>query len=95
MIVPNSRDESKGEPIGKETEGLEKAIQIKKRSVVISGHPTSISLETAFWLALKETADRNGQTVNQLVSLIDDERTGNLSSAIRVHILKEVQRRCK
>tara|TARA_E500000331_G_scaffold40691_1_gene33667 strand:- start:1143 stop:1463 length:321 start_codon:yes stop_codon:yes gene_type:complete len=63
------------------------ALEIKKRSVVISGHRTSVSLENAFWYALKEIATRNGQTVNQLVSEIDDGRTGNLSSAIRLHVL--------
>jgi predicted DNA-binding ribbon-helix-helix protein len=63
------------------------ALAIKKRSIVISGHRTSISLENAFWHALKDIAPRNGQTVNQLVSEIDDVRTGNLSSAIRVHVL--------
>jgi predicted DNA-binding ribbon-helix-helix protein len=63
------------------------ALAIKKRSVVISGHRTSVSLENAFWYALKEIATRNGQTVNQLVSEIDDGRTGNLSSSIRVHVL--------
>ena len=63
------------------------ALAIKKRSVVISGHRTSVSLENAFWYALKEIATRNGQTVNQLVSEIDYGRTGNLSSAIRVNVL--------
>ena len=63
------------------------ALAIKKRSVVISGHRTSVSLENAFWYALKEIATRNGQTVNQLVSEIDDGRTGNLSSSIRVYVL--------
>lgn len=69
------------------------ALEMKKRSVVISGHRTSVSLENAFWYALKEIATRNDQTVNQLVSEIDDGRTGNLSSAIRVHVLLDAQRR--
>ena len=51
-----------------------------------------MSLETAFWVALKEIAARNGQTVNQLVSQIDEGRTGNLSSAIRVHALYDAER---
>ena len=67
------------------------AVAIKKRSIVISGHRTSVSLENAFWYALKDIAPRNGQTVNQLVSEIDDVRTGNLSSAIRVHVLLDVK----
>ncbi len=69
------------------------ALEMKKRSVVISGHRTSVSLENAFWYALKEIATRNEQTVNQLVSEIDDGRTGNLSSAIRVYVLLDGQRR--
>ena len=67
------------------------ALAIKKRSVVISGHRTSVSLENAFWYALKDIATRNGETVNQLVSEIDDGRTGNLSSAIRVHVLLDAK----
>jgi len=69
------------------------ALAIKKRSVVISGHRTSVSLENAFWFALKEIATRKGQTVNQLVTEIDSDRRGNLSSAIRVHILLNAQSR--
>ncbi len=68
-------------------------LEMKKRSVVISGHRTSVSLEDAFWYALKEIATRNEQTVNQLVSEIDDGQTGNLSSAIRVYVLLDAQRR--
>ena len=69
------------------------ALEMKKRSVVISGHRTSVSLENAFWYAFKEIATRNEQTVNQLISKIDDGRTGNLSSAIRVYVLLDTQRR--
>ena len=69
------------------------ALKMKKRSVVISGHRTSVSLENAFWYALKEIATRNEQTVNQLVSEIDDGRTSNLSSAIRVYVLLDARRR--
>lgn len=69
------------------------ALAIKKRSVVISGHRTSVSLENAFWYALKEIATAKGQTVNQLVTEIDSDRTGNLSSAIRVHVLLDAKAR--
>ena len=68
------------------------ALKMKKRSVVISGHRTSVSLENAFWYALKEIATRNEQTVNQLVSEIDAGRTSNLSSAIRVYVLLDARR---
>ncbi len=60
---------------------------VKKRSVVVGGHRTSISLEQAFWEALQQLAVREGKTINQMVSDIDAARSGNLSSAIRVWIL--------
>ncbi|MSP89475.1 MAG: aryl-sulfate sulfotransferase [Alphaproteobacteria bacterium] len=61
---------------------------IKKRSVIIAGHKTSVSLEAAFWDALKSIARSRGCTINDLVAEIDGGRTGNLSSAIRVFVLK-------
>jgi predicted DNA-binding ribbon-helix-helix protein len=59
-----------------------------KRSVLISGHPTSISLEPAFWRALEAAARERGSPVNALVAEIDAarieaERPPNLTSAIR------------
>jgi predicted DNA-binding ribbon-helix-helix protein len=63
--------------------------RLAKRSVVISGHKTSISLENAFWLALKMAARRRKLTVNELVTRIDGARSGNLSSALRVFLLLE------
>lgn len=62
--------------------------QIVKRSLVIAGHGTSISLEEPFWAALKELAGRQNLSLAALVAMIDAERQGgNLSSAIRLHIL--------
>lgn len=58
-----------------------------KRSVVIAGHRTSVSLERAFWSALRDMAKARGVSVNRFIEQIDAGRTGNLSSAIRVHIL--------
>ena len=63
------------------------AAEIKKRSVVIAGHRTSISLENAFWDALRDIADDRSISVNQLVTEIDRGRRGNLSSAIRTYVL--------
>lgn len=60
---------------------------IKKRSVLIAGHPTSLSLEVEFWSALGEIARRRGQSLNRLVASVDAERRGNLSSALRVFVL--------
>ena len=60
---------------------------IRKRSVVISGHRTSITLEDAFWYQLRAIAAREGESLNGLVTRIDAKRTGNLSSALRVFVL--------
>jgi|TARA_R100001163_G_C5057872_1_gene194428 predicted DNA-binding ribbon-helix-helix protein len=68
-------------------QGTQDPAEIKKRSVVISGHRTSISLENVFWESLRDIASANGQSVNQLVTEIDRQRTGNLSSAIRTYVL--------
>lgn len=64
---------------------------IKKRSLLISGHPTSVTLEEEFWEALKDVAARRGTTIAALVEEIDREREGNLSSAIRVWVLNAVR----
>jgi predicted DNA-binding ribbon-helix-helix protein len=62
--------------------------QIAKRSIVIDGHKTSVSLEDAFWTTLKEIAHERGVTLSQLIAAIDRERQqGNLSSAIRLFVL--------
>lgn len=66
--------------------------KIRKRSVMIAGHRTSVSLENAFWSALKSIATSRGLTVNQMVTEIDSQRSGNLSSAIRLFILNSYRR---
>jgi predicted DNA-binding ribbon-helix-helix protein len=63
-----------------------------KRSIVIAGHRTSVSLEDAFWKALKEIAQARRASLADLIGTIDGQRqtgdhTGNLSSAIRVFVL--------
>ena len=61
---------------------------IVKRSIVIGGHKSSISLEDEFWAALKEIAKERGRTLNELVTEIDQSRAAsNLSSAIRTFVL--------
>ena len=62
--------------------------RMRKRSVVIAGHRTSVSLENVFWAGLKEIADDRGMSVNRLVESIDSGRATNLSSAIRVFVLQ-------
>lgn len=64
------------------------AAGIRKRSVTIDGHRTSISLEGAFWDALAQLARERGLSVQAVVAEIDHARQrSNLSSAIRVHLL--------
>lgn len=59
-----------------------------KRSIVIAGHRTSVSIEDAFWTALKEIALARRQSLAELIGSIDGARRGgNLSSAIRVFVL--------
>ena len=65
---------------------------VVKRSLVISGHRTSISLEEAFWRALTSLAAERGQSIASLVAEIDATRgDANLSSAIRVFILQQTR----
>jgi predicted DNA-binding ribbon-helix-helix protein len=71
---------------------------MKKHSVVIHGHSTSITLEDAFWHALKTEAQKQKTSLNKLIAQIDDKRAvsqekQNLSSAIRLYILKTLQSR--
>lgn len=62
---------------------------VLKRSLMIAGHRTSISLEDAFWRGLKVLAKKRSQSINALVADIDANRgRANLSSAIRVFVLE-------
>jgi predicted DNA-binding ribbon-helix-helix protein len=68
--------------------------EIIKRSVVIGGHKTSVSLEDEFWSALKDIAAARRASLSELVSEIDKGRDGgNLSSAIRLHVLRHYRAR--
>ncbi|MBN9583167.1 MAG: ribbon-helix-helix domain-containing protein [Afipia sp.] len=61
---------------------------VVKRSIVVAGHKTSVSLEEAFWNGMKEIASTRGLTLSELVGEIDGGRQqGNLSSAIRLFVL--------
>jgi predicted DNA-binding ribbon-helix-helix protein len=65
---------------------------IMKRSIVISGHKTSISLEDPFWSCLKEIAKSNKATLSSVVAQIESSRRyGNLSSAIRLFVLEHMR----
>ena len=65
---------------------------VVKRSVMIDGHKTSVSLEDPFWSGLKEIAHSEGATLPALLAKIDGTRErGNLSSAIRLFVLDQVR----
>ena len=62
---------------------------VVKRSVVIDGHKTSVSLEDAFWIDLKMIARSQQATLSELITMIDGTREqGNLSSALRLFVLQ-------
>jgi predicted DNA-binding ribbon-helix-helix protein len=66
---------------------------VVKRSVVISGHKTSVSAEAEFWNALKDIAASQDRRLSDLVTDIDKTRkAGNLSSAIRLFVLDYFQK---
>jgi predicted DNA-binding ribbon-helix-helix protein len=65
---------------------------IVKHSLAIAGHRTSVSLEQAFWDGLKTIATKRSLSISALVAEIDSQRgDANLSSALRVYVLKAVQ----
>ena len=67
-------------------------MSICKYSVMIAGHRTSISLEPEFWDELKRLARENGETLRSLIARVDAVRQGNLSSALRVFVLRELKK---
>jgi predicted DNA-binding ribbon-helix-helix protein len=72
---------------------------MRKRSITIHGHQTSISLEDEFWQELTAIARQRKLSLNALVTEVDKTRSspkglrGNLSSALRVHVLKQTKRK--
>jgi predicted DNA-binding ribbon-helix-helix protein len=67
--------------------------EVRKRSITIAGHRTSFSLEDAFWQELQRIAMREGRSIAEMVVLIDEGREGNLSSALRLYVLGDLQQR--
>ena len=67
---------------------------VVKRSIVMAGHKTSVSLEEAFWNGMKEISGLRNMTLSELVGEIDsNRRQGNLSSAIRLFVLDHFRSR--
>lgn len=62
-----------------------------KRSIRIARHNTSISMEPEFWDELKAIAAQDNLSLNQLVERVDSRRGGNLSSALRLYVLKRIK----
>jgi predicted DNA-binding ribbon-helix-helix protein len=69
---------------------------VVKRSIVIAGHKTSVSLEEAFWTSMKDISAYRKMTLSDLVSEINSVREqGNLSSAIRLYVLDHFKTRVR
>jgi predicted DNA-binding ribbon-helix-helix protein len=67
---------------------------IRKRSIKLNGHATSVSLEDEYWAELKRMAGERGGSVTELVERVDAERKGdNLSSALRLAVLADLKAR--
>ncbi len=71
------------------------AARSRKRSVLVAGHETSVSLEPPFWDALREIADARGLSLNALITDVDRGRSGNLSSALRIYVLEEAKNKAR
>ena len=90
------RGNGRSPPMKSETEACEQAdagghlrSQVTKRSLVVGGHTTSVSLEDAFWIELRSIAHNLGVHLSQLVGSIDSERQhSNLSSAILLFVFE-------
>ena len=66
---------------------------VRKRSVIIAGHKTSVSLEEPFWQELAAIAAARGESISRLIGEIDRTRNGNLSSALRLLVIDDLRRR--
>ncbi len=91
---PDERNQGRA---GREDEAVSRPPKVKppvpKRSIAIAGHKTSIALENAFWVLLKEIAAHEGVSVATLVNRIDmDREHANLSSQLRLYVLDHYRR---
>ena len=65
---------------------------MKKHSITLNGHRTSISLEDEFWIELQNLAASDNRALQDLVQDIDRNRSGNLSSALRLYVLEKLKK---
>jgi predicted DNA-binding ribbon-helix-helix protein len=81
--------------IGADRDGeLSMQSRVVKRSIMIGGHRTSVSLEQPFWQGLKDIAAMQGMSVSNLVATIHGGRhRGNLSSSLRMFVLDHYRTR--
>ncbi|RDD62528.1 ribbon-helix-helix domain-containing protein [Ferruginivarius sediminum] len=82
-------------PGGNDGDGDRDPTRLRKHSVTIAGHRTSLSLEEAFWRELRAFAAERGQSINALIAEIDAARRGNLSGAVRVWVLERLRERAR
>ena len=68
---------------------------MKKHSVLICGHATSISIEEPFWNTLKQMAKEKECSLAGLITDIDSKRQTNLSSALRISVVTYLQEKLK
>jgi len=66
--------------------------RLKKRSVRLQGHETSVSVESIFWDELRRLAQAQNLSLNGLVTQIDEARTGSLSGALRLYVINDLKR---
>ena len=64
-----------------------------RRSFRVAGHQTSLSMERIFWDELRRIAQEEGRSMTDVISEIDARRSGGLSRAVRVYILKRLRSR--
>jgi predicted DNA-binding ribbon-helix-helix protein len=88
--APRARHSGKGYAVEtRMIRGVFMKSTVVKRSIMVAGHKTSVSLEDAFWNALKEIVRERHMTLSELVAEIDAQRQlGNLSSALRLFVLE-------
>lgn len=92
MATASNASASTTEPFPAETEGGGPDRPLK-RSLTLSGHRTSVSLEAAFWEEFRRVAKARGLAINALAAIIDADRDPEISlaSAIRVFLLRNLQ----
>lgn len=69
--------------------------RLKKRSVRLQGHDTSVSMESIFWDELRRLAKDQGLSLNALVTQVDEARIGSLSGALRLYVINDLKSRLK